>query len=59
MATLPVRIVTVLWPINTLDDPIPIVALSDSPDGVRIHVALGQSRQSVTLTANGPVVRRG
>jgi Heparinase II/III-like protein/Heparinase II/III N-terminus len=59
VATLPVRIATVLWPINTLDDPIPIVALSDSPDGVLIHVTLGQSRQSVTLTANGPVVRRG
>jgi hypothetical protein len=37
----------------------PTVALSDSPDGLLIHVVLGQSRQSVTLTANGPVVRRG
>jgi hypothetical protein len=59
VATLPFRIVTLLWPIRTSDDPIPTVGLSDSPDGVLIHVTVGQGRQSVTLTANGPVVRRG
>lgn len=59
VATLPFRIVTLLWPISTSDDPMPTVVLSDSPDGVLIHVTVGQGRQSVTLTANGPVVRRG
>jgi hypothetical protein len=59
VATLPLRIVTLLSPIRTSDDPIPTVALSDSPDGILIHVTVGQGRQSVTLTANGPVVRRG
>jgi hypothetical protein len=59
VATLPFRIVTLLWPISTSDDPIPTVVLADSPDGVLIHVTMGQDRRSVTLTANGPVVRRG
>jgi hypothetical protein len=59
VAMLPFRIVTLLWAISGADDSIPTAALSDSPDGVLIHVTVGQDRQSVALTANGPVVRRG
>jgi len=59
VATLPVRIATVLWPISTFENPVPSLSLSDSPEGVLIHVVRGHSRQSVTLTANGPVVGRG
>jgi hypothetical protein len=59
VAALPLRIVTVLWPLNSPEDPIPAVTLSDCREGVLIYVRLGQSRQSVTLTANGPMVRRG
>jgi hypothetical protein len=58
VATLPFRIVTVLWPVSIPDEPNPTVILSDSPDGLMIHVTVGQCRQSVTLTADGPVVRR-
>jgi heparinase II/III-like protein len=58
-AMLPFRIVTLLWPIGGSDDPIPTVVLSDSPDEILIHLSVGQARQSVILTANGPMVRRG
>jgi hypothetical protein len=59
VATLPFRLVTLLWPISTSDDPMPAVVLSDSLDGVLIHLTVAQGRQSVALTANGPVVRLG
>jgi hypothetical protein len=59
VATLPFRIATLLWPISPSDGPIPTVVLSESPDRSLLRLSVGQRRQSVTLTANGPAVQRG
>ena len=59
VAPLPVRIATLLWPVSAPDEPMPTVVLTESPDGAILQLSMGQDRQLVMLTPNGPVVQRG